>query len=424
MHQLDVWLFSNLVGSLIFNNGKLSFTYATEWLENPNAQSISCSLPLQTDTFDELIARPFFAGLLPEGQMRELLARQYRISNQNDFALLDEIGGECAGAVTFVKTGSTPTLRTSDIPEVYWLNDNELLSTLEDLPKRPMLAGTDDIRLSLAGAQSKLPVVFDGNRVGIPKNNTPSTHILKPAIDTVADSVTNEAYCMRLAKTIGLNTAAVSVHKVKDIDCLLVERYDRIPTENGFTRIHQEDFCQAMAVPPETKYQSEGGPDFAQCFTLLREVTKPSAVHVLTLIDAAFLNVVIGNNDAHGKNFSLLYSADYSTNCPALAPLYDILSTAIYPELNDKMAMKIGSKNNFDRLLPRHWSQFSQAANINEALLKKRLHKLVTNLPDKARELQSKTDDISFNKPVVSSIIALVNNRCETILARFANSQA
>ena len=418
MHQLDVWLFSNFVGNLMFNNGKLSFTYATQWLDNPNAQPISCSLPLQTDTFDELIARPFFAGLLPEGQMRELLAKQYRISNQNDFALLDEIGGECAGAVTFVKVGVTPTLTTSDSPNIYWLNDSELTSTLEELPRRPMLAGSEDIRLSLAGAQSKLPIVFDGNRVGIAKNNAPSTHILKPAIGSIADSVTNEAYCMRLAKAININTAAVSVHRVKDIECLVVERYDRMAATNVVTRIHQEDFCQALAVPPETKYQNEGGPDFAQCFTLLRTATKPSAVHVLTLIDAAFFNVLIGNNDAHGKNFSLLYNANH----PTLAPLYDILSTAIYPEFSDKMAMKIGSKYNFDQLFPRHWSQFSQAANINEALLKKRLRKLVSNLPDKACELQRKTDDINFKKPIVSSIITVIEDRCETILARFANS--
>jgi len=102
--------------------------------------------------------------------------------------------------------------------------------------------------------------------------------------------------------------------------------------------LHREDFCQALSVKPESKYQNEGWPSLAQCFELIRRVTRPSAPHVLRLLDYVIFNALIGNHDAHVKNFSLLHANGTIT----LAPLYDALSTVLYPELTAKMAMKIG----------------------------------------------------------------------------------
>jgi serine/threonine-protein kinase HipA len=156
-------------------------------------------LPLQAAPFDDRQCLPCFAGLLPEGQMRRLIAQQFQVSGQNDFALLGHIGGECAGAVTFLRAGQQ--LSTSnDVEDVKWLSDEEVVAILDELPRRPMLAGKDSLRPSLAGAQDKLPVVFDGCRLGLPRNGTPSSHILKPAIPAVEDSVTLEGFCMALAE--------------------------------------------------------------------------------------------------------------------------------------------------------------------------------------------------------------------------------
>ena len=192
-HELEVWLFADRIGTLAQVKGRLSFCYATEWLKNPNAVALSCSLPLQTAPFNDHNTRPFFAGLLPEGQLRRLIAQQFQISGQNDFALLDHIGGECAGAVTLLEPGQSPRLAVAG-DDVEWLSDEDVIAILEELPRRPMLAGKDGLRLSLAGAQDKLPVVVQGNRIGLPRNGTPSSHILKPAIHAVEDSVTNEGF--------------------------------------------------------------------------------------------------------------------------------------------------------------------------------------------------------------------------------------
>lgn len=178
-HELEVWLFTDRIGTLALVDGRLSFCYAPGWLSLPNAVALSASLPLQAESFDDRKTRPFFAGLLPEGRMRRLIAQQFQVSGQNDFALLDHIGGECAGAVTFLEPGQVLHEFTQG-DDVQWLSDEEVVAILDELPRRPMLAGKDGLRLSLAGAQDKLPVVFNGNRLALPRNGTPSTHILKP----------------------------------------------------------------------------------------------------------------------------------------------------------------------------------------------------------------------------------------------------
>lgn len=272
--------------------------------------------------------------------MRRLIARQLQISGQNDFALLDHIGGECAGAVTFLKPGQSPP-ETSIAEDVQWLSDEEIVTILEELPRRPMLAGQDGLRLSLAGAQDKLPVVFDGDRIGLPRNGSPSTHMLKPPIHAVDDSVVNEVFCMALAEAMQMRPARSTMHGVLDRPFVLVARYDKVLDAQAHRLlVHQEDFCQSLDVVPEMKYQNEGGPDLAQCFDLVRRVTRPSAPQVLRLFDGVIFNSLIGNHDAHAKNFSLLYEGQ----TPVLAPVYDLISTAVYPTLTPKMAMKVGSK--------------------------------------------------------------------------------
>lgn len=403
--QLAVWLFADHIGDLTLSDGRLQFCYRATWLQQPDAVALSCALPLQTAAFDDRQTRPFFAGLLPEGQMRRLLAQQFQVSQQNDFALLDHIGGECAGAVTFIAPGQALPQPTVD--DVHWLSDTELIATLDALPQRPMLAGEDGLRLSLAGAQDKLPVVFDGVRIGLPRHGTPSTHILKPPITSVSDSVINEGFCMALAAALGLKPAPAQIHTVAGRSFLLVARYDRISAATGpLQRLHQEDFCQALGVVPASKHQNEGGPDLAQCFALLRRVTRPSAPQVLRLFDYVVFNALIGNHDAHAKNFSLLYTG----KAPTLAPLYDALSTAVYPQLTPKMAMKIGSKYKFSEVQARHWEAFAEAAGLTKALARKRILELAKLLPAAASTLQTAAG--MAGQPMVTQIVALIEQRC------------
>ncbi|WP_304349359.1 HipA N-terminal domain-containing protein [Comamonas testosteroni] len=159
------------IGSLSLVHGRLSFAYAPDWLALPQARALSQSLLLQVEPFDDHQTRPFFAGVLPEGQMRRLIAQQFQVSGQNDFSLLDHIGGECAGGVTFLEPGqalpqTNGTGATGATGDVEWLGVEKLLALLGELPRRPMLAGDDGLRLSLAGAQDKLPVVVDESMCG------------------------------------------------------------------------------------------------------------------------------------------------------------------------------------------------------------------------------------------------------------------
>jgi serine/threonine-protein kinase HipA len=414
VHELEVWLFADRIGTLAVVEGRLTFWYATDWLKQANAVTLSCSLPLQTKPFDDHKTRPFFAGLLPEGEMRRLIAQQFQVSGQNDFALLDHIGGECAGAVTFLEPGQS--LRAPvEGDDVQWLGDEDVIAILDELPRRPMLAGKDGLRLSLAGAQDKLPVVVVGDRIGLPRNGTPSSHILKPAIHAVEDSVTNEGFCLALAEAMRLKPARSKIHTVRDRQFLLVERYDRtVDTTRRLQRLHQEDFCQALGVVPEMKYQNEGGPDLAQCFALVRRVTRPSAPQVLRLLDYAIFNALIGNHDAHGKNFSLLYSS----KVPVLAPLYDTLSTAVYPTLTPKMAMKIGGKYKFSEVQARHWDQFAEGAGLSKTQARKRILELARSLPLTARKLQTDPHSGFAGHPLVEQITTLIEQRCALTIRR------
>lgn len=419
VHELEVWLFVDRVGTLALMQGRLQFQYTAEWLRRPNAVALSCSLPLQEAPFDDSQARPFFAGLLPEGRLRRLIAQRFQVSGQNDFALLDAIGGECAGAVTFLEPGQALPSPASDA--VQWLSDEELIALLDELPRRPMLAGEDGVRLSLAGAQDKLPVVADGDRIGLPRGGTPSSHILKPPIEGVEDSVTNEGFCLALAAAMELPVARSRIQAIRDRRFLLVERYDRRPDPQGhIRRLHQEDFCQALGVVPELKYQNEGGPDLAQCFTLVRRLTRPAAPQVLRLLDAVIFNALIGNHDAHAKNFSLLYAE----RAPVLAPLYDLLSTAVYPQLTPKMAMKIGSKYKFSEVQGRHWAKFAEGAGLSVAQARKRTLDLAKRLPAVARRLHAAPEHGFAGHPLVARMVSLIEQRSALTVRRLTESTA
>jgi serine/threonine-protein kinase HipA len=424
VRELKVWFLGECAGILTQDDGYLSFQYLPEWLESNNAKPFSQSLPLRTESFDDKIAKPFFAGLLPEGDKRTAVASILKVSSNNDFALLDGIGGECAGALILLEPGQTPPVEAHASDSIEWLEEDQFLAVLGMLPKRPLLAGESGLRLSLAGAQEKLPVVArevldkDGLNhleIGLPKNNNPSSYILKPEISGIDGSVYNEAFCLALARELKLDAATAKIGRTKDKTYLLVERYDRFLDDGQLRRLHQEDFCQALGIAPELKYQNEGGPTIAEGFALVRKVTTPSAPNLLRLLDYIIFNCLVGNNDAHAKNFSLLYSQSGIQ----LAPLYDVLSTAVYPDLTDRMAMKIGSKYRFDELHARHWAQMAEAAQLGAPQIKRRVLEIAGELPNLAKELQGQFEAKGLSHPIVAQIISLIEDRCATTISRF-----
>lgn len=215
---LDVYLRHDLVGHLIQDDaGDIEFGYVESWLNKPGATPLSQSLPLRAKRFSRNECRGYFGGILPEESKREIIARNLGISPRNDYAMLERIGGECAGAVTFILSGEL-------LPEQNYhyrkLSTEDLGALLRDLPKRPLMAGQEGIRLSLAGAQDKFAVRLDRGEVFLPLGGAPSTHILKPAVERFDGVVFNEALCLRLAAAAGLHVASADTLRVGDMDCL------------------------------------------------------------------------------------------------------------------------------------------------------------------------------------------------------------
>ncbi len=413
---LDVYLHNELTGQLVQDDGgQMAFNYAESWLNKSGATALSQSLPLRKERFSRNECRGFFGGILPEETKREIIARNLGISARNDYAMLEQIGGECAGAVTFIPA-------SEKLPEQHYgyrkLSPAELAAILRELPKRPLLAGDEGIRLSLAGAQDKVAVRIEGNDISLPLGGAPSTHILKPAVERFNGVVFNEALCMKLAAAAGLPAAPVETRNVDSIDYLLVERYDRTHRQTAggapvLDRLHQEDFCQAQGIVSETKYQKEGGPSLKQCFSLLRQVSGAPVVDLARFLDAVTYNYFVGNNDAHGKNFSLLYQGVGTENLEIrLAPLYDIVSTIYYPELSKKMAMKIGGEYLSEKVTPKDFEQLAEEAGLGKPLVKQRV-------PEMADAVIGALGKIKIANPVAEAVAALIRAHCETMRNSF-----
>jgi len=411
---LDVYLHRELVGHLIQDDGgQMVFDYAERWLQNPGATPLSHSLPLRRERFTRKECRGYFVGILPEESKREIIARNLGISKRNDYAMLERIGGECAGAVTFLPAGDALPTRDDHYRA---LSANELAGILKELPRRPLLAGETGIRLSLAGAQDKIAVRVEGDAISLPLGGAPSTHILKPAVEQFAGVVFNEAFCMRLAAATGLPAAKAEIRRVEDVEYLLVERYDRTrsqgPERVTLERLHQEDFCQALGIVSEHKYQKEGGPSLKQCFALLREVSSVPVLDLARLLDAVIFNFLVGNNDAHGKNFSLLYHGAGTAGLETrLAPLYDVVSTRYYPELTQEMAMKIGGEYSSDRVSKTNFEQLAEDAGLTKPLVRRRV-------PELAEAVLSNLDKTGIEHPVAEALAEQIRKRSDTFQNR------
>lgn len=370
--QLSVWWDGRLTGFLgLDRNGDMSFAYTPDWLEDAGAPALSFSLPKRQEPFGRRECHAFFGGFLPEESQRDAVARALGVSAGNEFRLLEQLGGEVAGALTLLPEDQVPPAPAGGTPDI--LDERRLLQLLDRLPVRPMLAGEGGLRLSLAGAQSKLPVLLVDDKIALPAPGQPTSHILKPPIARFEQTTENEYYCMCLARAIGLDAASVALRRVDGKPFLLIERYDRIRNAAGqLIRLHQEDFAQALGIPSQRKYASEGGPTFKDSFALLREAATRPARDILKLADAAIFNLIIGNADAHAKNFSLLHI----DGAIRLAPLYDLLSTVAYPDLSPKLAMKIAKKVTLEEIQPRHWDQFAEDVGIGAPYLRRRVRQL------------------------------------------------
>ena len=291
------------------------------------------------------------------------------------------MGGDCAGAVSVLLPGHTPATEGA----YRRITEEELGALLKGLPAHPFLADEEGVRLSLAGAQNKLPIFYGGGRFHIPEGGAPSSHILKTPIQNLEDTVGNEAFCMMLARAVGLSVPSVDIVDLGGMQVYMVERYDRRRLPDGkVARIHQEDFCQALGVVPVLKYEAHGGPGFQGLFDLVREWSTEPLPDTDALLGWALFNFLIGNADAHGKNLSFVYDQ----GAVRLAPFYDLLSTAAYEgRVNNKFAMRMGKQKDPRHLSVSDLAGFAQQSGIGKRAVFAELKRLADRIEKEAKVL-------------------------------------
>lgn len=328
MSSLAVWMYGRQIGLLSRQRGALSFAYTAEALElGVGTPLVSVSMPTRTRRYAGAVPTAFFDGLLPEGEARRLIAYDFNVAEHDVLGLLRAIGRDCAGALVIIP--ERETLAEEGLPEP--IGDAEVADRIRNLRFAPL--GIDQrVRVSLAGMQEKLLLSRVAGGWGLPVDGAPSTHIMKPAHPLLADSIANEAFCMRVASHAGVLTADIGLCDFDGLRVLAVARYDRTaPNEqNRVVRLHQEDFCQAHGLDGVRKYEERGGPSLRQCAaTVDRWSAGPGELE--RLLDIVTVNVLVGNADAHAKNFSLLHDTGGQVR---LAPAYDVMATVHYANVS------------------------------------------------------------------------------------------
>lgn len=376
-----------------------SFTYAKSWLENPAAFAISASMPLQAEPFTDRRPEAFFGGLLPEGEARERLASWLGISEKNDFSFLDKIGGDCAGALSLVNEGveAAPEPKAREA-----LSPAALERLIAELPQFPLLTAEGvKRRLSLAGAQTKLALVYENGTYYLPQSDEPTTHIIKTPNKAYGELAYNELFCTRLAGFAGINVVDIEPDRAGQQLFLRIERYDRrLDAKGKMLRIHQEDFCQASGIVAGNKYQVEGGPGLLDCVHLIRELSTYWSIDLEHFLRLLAFNFFIGNGDAHGKNFAFLRNEGNVKMTPA----YDLVSTAVYPDLNHHIAMKIGGQNDAALVTREHWQALAKELGVAEKHILGVLDNIAFYLNDGLPRVTAKLEQEGWASPIYGKV--------------------
>ncbi|MDE0044801.1 MAG: type II toxin-antitoxin system HipA family toxin [bacterium] len=349
--------------------GRLTFVYDDLWRSMDTAYPLSLSMPIVAAEHEHARIEPWLWGLLPDNQF--VLARwgqRFHVSPRNVFALLGAVGEDCPGAIQLVRPNRVDDVMRGDGEQIDWLTEGDVAERLRILrnDQAAWRMPRDTGQFSLAGAQPKTALIFDGERWGVPYGSVPTTHILKPPLDGLDGHTANEHLCLALARALGLPAARSKVRRFEDESAIIVERYDRQRRDGSIRRLHQEDMCQVLGLPPTRKYQNEGGPGCAELSEAIRTHSGVPGDDAWTFACAIMLNWIIGGTDAHAKNFSMLIGASGRAR---LAPLYDMASTLPYgfDPMKLKMATKIGGKYRLEEVLSRHWARFATQVSLPPA---------------------------------------------------------
>lgn len=416
---LVVLLEDQVAGTLTrLTGGQLRFDYDQRYQEAEALTPLSLSMPVQIVSHPDRVVTPWLWGLLPDNEaVLRRWARELQASASSAFSLLSTpVGEDCAGAVRFVRPDRVEeALGRSG--EVAWLAEDDVAERLREL-RRDSTAWLGEVftgQFSLAGAQAKTALLFDGNRWGVPTGSIPTTHILKPGVVGLADQDLDEHLCLEAARRAGLTVARTRIERFADLSALVAERYDRLAVGDRLVRVHQEDLCQASGLPPDRKYQRDGGPSPARIARLLRDAMPPSVAEeaVWQFADALAWNWLIAGTDAHAKNYSLLLAAGQVR----LAPLYDVASALPYgtDEHKLRLAMKVGDSY---AVYPRHdsWPAAAAALDVDAEALHARVHELSEAAPDAFSAAAAAPEVKSLASDLPARLVDLITDRSRRCL--------
>ena len=418
---LRVLLFGQLAGRIErFAPNRMRLTYEEAWRHARSAVPISISMPLAAAVHQGRVVEAWLWGLLPDNAfILERWGRRYQVSPRNPLALLAHVGEDCPGAVQIVRPERLDTLRDAHAGDIKWLDDAGVAAELRrlDRDKSAWRAAGESGQFSLAGAQPKTALLFDGERWGIPSGRSPTTHILKPPVEGLDHHVENEHFCLSLARAVGLPAAASRVGHFEDRVAIIVERYDRLRLDRSntdlpaFTRVHQEDMCQALGRYPWEKYQNEGGPGPEDIVLLLRRHSSRPDADIATFLDALVFNWLIAGTDAHAKNYALLLAGGGQVR---LAPLYDIASSLPYDDIpveKAKLAMKIGGKYRVNDIVWRHWRRLYEAVRVDADMYLERHMTLARKIAETAEMLAANMADQGLDQTFMSTLGCAIAKR-------------
>lgn len=405
------------------DHGHPHFAYDPHWLASDDAFPLSISLPLNRPTHPSATVAAVIWGLLPDNDSTlQGWGSRFHVSPRNPVALLAHVGEDCAGAVQFVTPERLPQVLSGAADGIERLTSADVAARLSQV-RRDVGSGRwlgDIGQFSLAGAQAKIALLRLDDGWAVPSGRIPTTHILKPPGTDYTGFVENEMFCLRLARAMGMPTAASEQWDLAGETAICVERYDRLQTDTGWVRVHQEDFCQALGVMPQIKYQNQGGPGAADLAAVLWAHASQPRRDVELLFNALVFNYLIGGTDAHAKNYSLLLG---SGGAIRLAPLYDISSALPYPQLQKrkiKLAMKMGSHYRWWDIRLDDWRAMATAMRLDSDAALKTLAAMCLQLPGVADHERRRLQQDGIDHPVLETLVQEIKDSCERCLRQFS----
>jgi serine/threonine-protein kinase HipA len=421
---LNVFLNGRLVGVLKReSNGAIDFRYDRHWLAWEQALPVSLSLPLREDRYIGAPVINVFDNLLPDSDaIRRRVAERVGAGGTDAYSLLAVLGHDCVGALQFLPDGIDlgPTGKIEGKP----VSETEVASIIQNLAAAPLGMGEDeDFRISIAGAQEKTALLRHDGKWYKPVGSTATTHILKPQIGRLpngielSNSVENEFLCLKLLSALGVPAARAEIADFGGRRTLIVERFDRHWTgDKRLLRLPQEDFCQALSIPPTRKYQSDNGPGMKDILQLLKGSDVPGD-DLAIFMRANIVFWLLGATDCHAKNFSIFLSSGGRFE---LTPLYDVLSAQPSLDANQiqlkqfRLAMSVGKSRNYamSEILPRHFIQTAEIAGLEAGLVRSIFKDLAENAE---RAMGAAVDELpdGFPAAMTNSIRVAMSRRIE-----------